>query len=466
MATATTLSAVMFIWQASEVKKLNYYNACFKNKTSRSGFALIFALFTLTILLVLTTTLVNIMMVDSRGAMRDLSSVKAFQFARSGVSRAKAELVANAVWGTTNPVSFNMNDGSYTVSVWPDPNNATNTQKLWKITATGLHNSSRRIVYAWLEQESFAKYAYFTDKELGQGGQQIWFITRDQITGYAHTNGYFSMKGMPKFSKGVTSANLTDPFWNQQQALYNQGGQSYTDPAKFYHYYTNYTSDRPTALNNSPDFSFAGAQPEVPLPVDTSMIAANADFRYNGTTTIVLKNNCTMDVTNNGSTVNQAIIAPGKTVHVTGNLTISGTLCGRLTVGTTGNITIPANLVYKDNNADILGLVAGANINIDTNPYAPLDLYIDAIMIALNNSIGVMNYNQGVPRGTLHVYGGLIQKIRGPVGTFNGVTGNIMTGYAKDYQYDPKLLITPPLNFPTTGKVKIKSWQDTAAYQN
>lgn len=434
--------------------------------SAAGGFALVMCLFTLSILLILTTGLINMTLVDSRGAMRELSSVKALQFARAGVSRAKAELVANAVWGTTAPVNNTLSDGNYTVTVWPDPNNTTNTLKLWRITSVGAHGAGNRTVTAWLQQDSFAKYAYFTDKELGTGGQTIWFISQDKITGFAHSNGYFSFKGTPQFSKAVTSANITDPFWNQTLGTYNQGGQSYTDPAKFYHYYTNYTSDKPTALNGNTEFSFQGAKSEIPLPLNTSMIQANATNSYTGTTTIVVKNDCTMDITNGAVTTNIPVTAPGKTVHVTGNVTISGTLCGRLTVGTTGNITIPGNLVYKDKAVDVLGLVAGANIMIDTNPYAAGDLSIDAIMMAMNNSIGVVNYNTGVPRGTLHVYGGLIQKNRGAVGTFNATTGLIKTGYAKDYQYDPKLLITPPLNFPTTGAVKIKSWHDASAYQN
>lgn len=49
----------------------------------------------------------------------------------------------------------------------------------------------------------------------------------------------------------------------------------------------------------------------------------------------------------------------------------------------------------------------------------------------------------------LHVYGGIIQGYRGPVGTFDGSTPS--TGFTKDYQYDNRFSFVAPPNFPTTG---------------
>lgn len=40
------------------------------------------------------------------------------------------------------------------------------------------------------------------------------------------------------------------------------------------------------------------------------------------------------------------------------------------------------------------------------------------------------------------VYGGIIQRIRGAVGTFG--SGGIGSGYEEDYNYDPRLMDTPP----------------------
>ncbi|MGC8734690.1 MAG: hypothetical protein ACP5RD_06605 [bacterium] len=49
----------------------------------------------------------------------------------------------------------------------------------------------------------------------------------------------------------------------------------------------------------------------------------------------------------------------------------------------------------------------------------------------------------------LHVYGGIIQGYRGPVGTFSGSTP--YTGFTKDYQYDQRFSFVASPNFPTTG---------------
>jgi hypothetical protein len=51
----------------------------------------------------------------------------------------------------------------------------------------------------------------------------------------------------------------------------------------------------------------------------------------------------------------------------------------------------------------------------------------------------------------LHVYGGIIQGYRGPVGTFSSSTGKPVTGFDKDYQYDNRFAFIAPPNFPTTG---------------
>jgi hypothetical protein len=63
-----------------------------------------------------------------------------------------------------------------------------------------------------------------------------------------------------------------------------------------------------------------------------------------------------------------------------------------------------------------------------------------------------------VKKGSLHLLGGVIQKKRGPVGTFSGTS--LVTGYNKDYKYDRRLADNPPPFFPTTGEYDLKSWQE------
>jgi hypothetical protein len=116
----------------------------------------------------------------------------------------------------------------------------------------------------------------------------------------------------------------------------------------------------------------------------------------------------------------------------------------------------PANL-----HAGTLGLVA-RNVKIDNN--APPTLKVHATIMAggLSTSDGsfyVNNWDTKTPVGTLTVLGGIIQKKRGPVGTFNATTGQSVSGYMKDYHYDPRMADNPPPFFPTTGNYERISWR-------
>lgn len=137
-------------------------------------------------------------------------------------------------------------------------------------------------------------------------------------------------------------------------------------------------------------------------------------------------------------------------------------------------IRISDNLVYhtrpdKTQDADAavnlaagtLGLVA-KDIRISSS--APRNLEIDAVCLAggqktSGGSFYVENYDSKTPTGTLKVLGGIIQKARGPVGTFNSNTGQMTTGYEKDYRYDPRLASSPPPFYPTTGQYERLSWE-------
>jgi hypothetical protein len=118
----------------------------------------------------------------------------------------------------------------------------------------------------------------------------------------------------------------------------------------------------------------------------------------------------------------------------------------------------PVNLA-----AGALGLVA-RDIKIAST--APANLEIDAVCLAgggvTGGSFYVENYNSKTPTGTLKVLGGIIQNARGPVGTFNSSTGEMITGYSKNYTYDPRLASNPPPYYPTTGQYERLSWRTLA----
>jgi len=171
-------------------------------------------------------------------------------------------------------------------------------------------------------------------------------------------------------------------------------------------------------------------------------------------------------------------------IHVTGTVGLSGVLVGRVTLRTTGTAVLLDDIVYGTNPAttgrcvDVLGLLSQTDVVVADNMLnnqvdsrvgaAPVvgdkrllddskDLTLHAIIMSLNTSFRVQNFNLGMNtgnvcngrqsgRGCLAVLGGLIQEARGPVGLTNG------TGFIKQYSYDRCANLRPPPYFPTTGR--------------
>jgi hypothetical protein len=163
-------------------------------------------------------------------------------------------------------------------------------------------------------------------------------------------------------------------------------------------------------------------------------------------------------------------------IHVEGNVAISGTLRGQVTLAATGNIVIADDVRYATDPgagtcADILGIFSGNDVIVADNTLnrqqqsnngggfrtydATSDEFIHGVVLALN-IFTVENYNGGPNggeacqgtnwgRGCLFLTGGIIQDTRGAVGTTGG------TGYLKRYAYDQCAATSPPPYFPTTG---------------
>lgn len=167
-------------------------------------------------------------------------------------------------------------------------------------------------------------------------------------------------------------------------------------------------------------------------------------------------------------------------IYVPGSVGVSGTVRGRITLYATGTIVILDDIRYASDPVggvcnDILGLLAGEDVVVADNAVLTpqrvkwsgtdviknvddtKDLYLHAVVMALNTSFTVEDYSSGPDnvndcegtnngRGCLYLTGGLIQKERGPVGLLGG------EGYTKRYSYDRCAIVTPPPYFPTTGR--------------
>ncbi|MCE5323806.1 DUF4900 domain-containing protein [bacterium] len=144
------------------------------------------------------------------------------------------------------------------------------------------------------------------------------------------------------------------------------------------------------------------------------------------------------------------------------DITITGDLVYHTHPDKTLDSNAPANLA-----AGTMGLVA-RNITVSSSSSYPSDFEIDGVCLAggkntSSGSFSVLNSGTITPppgkEPKLKILGGIIQKYRGPVGTFNSSTGKLVTGYAKNYVYDPRMAQSPPPYYPTTGKYDRISWR-------
>jgi hypothetical protein len=165
--------------------------------------------------------------------------------------------------------------------------------------------------------------------------------------------------------------------------------------------------------------------------------------------------------------------APNGDIFVkNGTIRLKGTVKGQYTVGCSGTSTtvggscyLDSDIVYNTNpqvnpaSTDIFGLVCQNNCIVEDNAANKTGINIDASVYCQNGSFTADNYNSGSWRGYINVIGGIIQNVRGPVGTISG--GKVTTGYSKNYSYDTRFMFSAPPNFPNTGAYNVISWYES-----
>ncbi len=433
---------------------------------SKKGIILIVTYLVITVLLTFSLIFLNRSISENRIATRFTNLTLAFNIAESGLDSGLNWLrsqgsppegtaaIVNPLGAAEQRVIGINGTYSYTLIIDPDDNNPGSYLKRYKIIVTSTAGDINQTLTREVQTDSYSRYAYFTDIEhFSYYGLKIpvWFTGGDSIQGPTQTNGHFHMKNNPLFAGQTKSEDNFITF-------YNNG--AYFDS---------------TAISNPPldipDFQQGidlGTEP-INMPskaLDLRTAAVQNGIHLSGPATIVLNSNGTITVTNaNKGWVNQNMALPvNKAIFVTGgDLTVSGTLKGQLTMGTNRDVVITDNILYSDNprsnpaSTDMLGLIAEKDIVIAQT--APNNIEVDASVMALGNSFLVENWWVGPAKGTISVYGGIIQRERGPVGTFSSITGTKLSGYTKDYDYDARLIASPPPFYPTTGDYVSLSWR-------
>ena len=425
-----------------------------KNKRAgQKGFILVSVYILLVVFVILGVALMSNAFAELHAAQRAQASTQAFYLAESaldqGLNWLRSQPSPPPGITSSNPLgsyqSLGSNDGSYLFTLNPFSSNLNSFTKRYTLSGEGeIGSQTNPLAVARtsliVETASFARYAYFTNNETSPSGQTVWFVTGDHITGPTHTNGQFHISGQPIFDGSVTSASSTWVRYNSSaNPLFNQG---FTGGVPTIQYPNTFPPELISAANGAGGLSLTG------------------------NTTVTLVSNGTLRVTNGAKGwINKVVPVPASGVLYVngGNITLSGTLKGQMTIAGTGDIQIPNSVRYSNdprinpNSTDILGLLAGNNVRVMSS--APSNVEIDASIMALNTSFTVQNYSSIALRGNLTVYGGIIQAKRGPVGTF-GSNGLRNHGYGKDYHWDPRFSNMSPPYFPTTGDYVIRAWEE------
>jgi Tfp pilus assembly protein PilX len=440
-------------------------------KTQKS-FALITVLVITLLLLMIVSIYVTVAIFETKITRNQVFDAKSFYVAEAGYNHALNTInLAPGLIPDGTQVNGSLDSMDYTCSI--DLESELEEQlKIYAITCTvnDAVTGARKKITALVQIQTFAKYAYYTNQELSATGSTVWFVGIPQLTDILgrkawvspdqesgatiHTNGRFSFYGNPQFWAKVESVNQYAQFYDTIT-----GGTYVLDA----------DTHPPGAI---PVFkkTFARNADSIPFPSNINSIddapasevitaPAGATVTLNGT-----------NVTINSTNYNLSDI---KVIKSSGNLDVSGTLDGTLTIASGGKIFVIDNLVYANRSPasdDILGLFAKSDIvvknNQNTSPGVGKNISIDGSVLSLTK-FTIYPYSGGTfdnptgrkPCATLRVSGGIIQKVRGIMGHFSLSTG-CQDGYVKDYRYDERLLTTPPPYFPTTGEPQIISWKE------
>ena len=434
----------------------------------RQGSILVLVLGFVCITIVLVIGILNIASNARRSSQEQVDMEKAMYVAEGGLERGARFMESNLVvvvssaTGCTNG-SGSIGSGSYTFSIIRS-NGASST---YFIIATGTVSSAlsgkgvtRVCSLLNVYQPTYAEFALWSDTN-----GAIYFVDGEVFNGHVHANDmlYFDASGGgPIFHSAVTSEAGTYSIQN--------GSISSIE------------FDQGLTLN-----SYQGSMADVDFSSASSKslksIATASGLVLSGPSTITF----------NGGTVSIINSAKGWTSGSPGSFTISGDkliyvanvsssssgtvffagghVTGRLTVASEADMTIGGNITYTTDpvahptSTDALGLISKADVWVGTS--APNNLVIDAAIMATGASVngsdlgtfGVINYNSGSPRGTLTLYGGIVQEVRGAVCTFSGSTVN--HGYSKNYSYDPRFISKPPPYYPTvSNQVSFAQWTE------
>jgi PilX N-terminal len=475
-----------------------------RSTRSEEGFSLVVVIVALTVGSLLTIAALSAATGDLPGARNSQDRKAAYTAAESGLDYYKYKLSLNnnlwkSCYGTTGTVAGTSE--SYTLTPVPangqtacstsapDSTMIDSSNGTFRIRSTGTVGKVKRTIVATFRRKSFLDFIYYTTFETTDPAlyptpsswrSAIWaaancqqpraarpsdcddiqFSSTDRINGPLHTDDDLLVCGGTTFGRSGQSppdaieVSGPPPGWNSAGC---GGSPTWNGTLK-------------------PNVVAMG------MPSSNAALATAATITYSGTTTIVLKGSV-MDVTTRNAagtadvTTTNVPIPDDSVIYVrtgsTGcprtdlptnpdyathdgcaNVFVSGNYSKDITIGSDKDIIVVGDIkrtLVGTVPVDVeLGMIATSYVRVQhqvdaygNNVAARTmnDVTIEAAMMSVQHSFIVDNWNDGARLGTLHIFGAIAQKFRGPVGT----TGP--TGYTKDYTYDNRMHYRNPPSF-------------------
>lgn len=326
-----------------------------------------------------------------------------------------------------------------------------------RITSFGEYNGVTKKVEILLEPENFAMFGNFYNI-FGN----VWAATGDTFQGRFHANDWINCYGDPVFLGAATTSKGVK--------LYDQ----YTHPE--FHGGTKVVPTIPLEFDTSAIRIAAYQNGKIFRDTTNSGLPTyvDLDFQHNGKVEYKVKIG-TGDWTHKKK-IKLTDLAPNGVIYIEkGNVTIQGTLDGRITLIASqkgndpnlGQILIANSIEYeKDpltnpNCDDMLGLVAENKVRVLFD-YDRHHIDIDGVIFSQKDGLVIDNYS-GYPHAhNMNLTGAVIGQNVQATADYQFINGHYVPvhGYSYVHKYDTRFLKVRPPYFPSTKFFRVVSWYE------
>lgn len=350
-----------------------------------------------------------------------------------------------------------------------------------------------------VQKDNFAKYALFTNSQTTQSGTNVWFTSFTNFSGPVHTNQRFNFANNPSgtFEDLASEYQQTARFYNNGSSILLDAAFNGTRDVPVFNggfdRGVNQVTFTPATEAQDMADQATGNQtlstPGIYVPNSGGALTGGIYVQGNANVSMAVdgSNNPVYTVTQGATTktitidqvAQQTTVATGASsqtytglpdgmddvgilVYVEGSIdSFSGIVQSdtQVTVASKSNFEITNNVTYQNytpavgtpgqagyvppsasGTENLLGIVSWAG-SVKIGTAAPSNVQVHGTVLAMSGVFEVENYSsQAVgPRGTATLLGGVIQNNYGAFGTFNGSTGQQVSGYGRNFVYDQRM---------------------------